>query len=138
MKINIHRLDSGFHFEASNAANVKLQMDASAAAGGNNNGFTPVEALVASLGGCSGIDVISILNKQKQKIDDFNVEIEANRAQDQIPAIVTDVHLKFILKGAIDEGKLDRAIKLSLDKYCTVARMIGATTKITYSYIVNK
>lgn len=136
MKIQINRVNSGFHFEATNEAKVKMKMDASAAGGGSNLGFTPVEALVASLGGCSGIDVISILNKQKQQIDDFQVEIEAVRAQEKIPAVVTDIHLKFILKGNIDEDKLERAIQLSLDKYCTIAKMIGGVAKINYSYAV--
>jgi len=137
MQLKIHRLNEAYHFEATNATNAKLHMDASAAAGGKNMGFTPVEALVASLGGCSGIDVISILQKQKQQIDDFDIEIEAERAKDQIPAIVTSIHLKFILKGKIDRDKLARAIQLSVDKYCTVAKMLEVTAKITHSYEVN-
>ncbi len=136
MKINVHRLNNAFHFEASNAAHAKLQMDATAAGGGGNLAFSPVEALVASLGGCSGIDVISILNKQKQQIDEFDIEIEAKRAQHQVPALVTEIHLKFILKGNIDEDKLKRAIQLSMDKYCTVAKMLESTAKITHSYLI--
>lgn len=137
MKINIHRLNDAFLFEAKNEQGKTMQMDANPEVGGGDLAFRPVQALVASLGGCSGIDVIMILKKQKQQIDDFDVEIDVERATDQTPAIVTGLHLKFKLKGKIDADKLDKAIKLSLEKYCTVAKMLEKTAKITYSYQIN-
>jgi len=137
MKINIHRLNDAFLFEAKNEQGKTMQMDANPEVGGGDLAFRPVQALVASLGGCSGIDVIMILKKQKQQIDDFDVEINVERATDQTPAIVTGLHLKFKLKGKIDADKLDKAIKLSLEKYCTVAKMLEKTAKITYSYQIN-
>lgn len=137
MKINIHRLNDAFLFEAKNEQGKTMQMDANPEVGGGDLAFRPVQALVASLGGCSGIDVIMILKKQKQQIDDFDIEIGVERATDQTPAIVTGLHLKFKLKGKIDADKLDKAIKLSLEKYCTVAKMLEKTAKITYSYQIN-
>jgi len=137
MKINIHRLNDAYLFEARNEANVTMQMDANPEIGGGDAAFRPVQALVASLGGCSGIDVIMILKKQKQQIDDFDIEIAAEREKDKTPALVTGIHLKFKLKGKIDEDKLDKAIKISLEKYCTVAKMLEKTAKITYSYQIN-
>ena len=114
-----------------------MQMDANPEIGGGDKAFRPVQALVASLGGCSGIDVIMILKKQKQQIDDFDIEIEAERAAGETPSLVTGIHLKFILKGKIDKDKLEKALQLSLDKYCTVAKMLQKTAKITYSYQIN-
>jgi putative redox protein len=137
MKINLHRLNDAYLFEARNEANVTMQMDANPEIGGGDKAFRPVQALVASLGGCSGIDVILILKKQKQQIDEFDIEIEAERAMDQTPSLVTGIHLKFILKGKIDKDKLEKAIELSIDKYCTVAKMLEKTAKITYSYQIN-
>ena len=137
MKINIHRLNDAYHFEAKNETGVSMQLDANPEIGGENKGFRPVEALVASLGGCSGIDVIMILKKQKQQIDEFDIELEAERDKTQVPAIVTAIHVKFILKGKIDKDKLEKAIDLSVNKYCTVSKMLGKTVKITHSYQIN-
>jgi putative redox protein len=137
MKINIHRLNDAYLFEAKNELGVTMQMDANPEIGGGDQAFRPVQALVASLGGCSGIDVIMILKKQKQQIDDFDIEMDIERATDQTPAIVTGIHLKFKLKGKIDADKLEKAIQLSIDKYCTVAKMLEKTAKITYSYQIN-
>ncbi|HXB14054.1 MAG TPA: OsmC family protein [Bacteroidia bacterium] len=137
MKINIHRLNDAYLFEARNEANVTMQMDANPEIGGGDAAFRPVQALVASLGGCSGIDVIMILKKQKQQIDDFDIEIEAEREKDKTPSLVTGIHLKFKLKGKIDADKLEKAIELSIGKYCTVAKMLEKTAKITYSYQIN-
>jgi putative redox protein len=137
MKIHIHRLNDAYLFEARNEANVTMQMDANPEIGGGDAAFRPVQALVASLGGCSGIDVIMILKKQKQQIDDFDIEIEAEREKDKTPSLVTGIHLKFKLKGKIDADKLEKAIELSIGKYCTVAKMLEKTAKITYSYQIN-
>ena len=137
MKINIHRLNDAYLFEARSENNVTMQMDANPEIGGGDAAFRPVHALVASLGGCSGIDVIMILKKQKQQIDEFDIEIEAEREKDKTPSLVTGIHLKFILKGKIDKDKLEKAIELSLEKYCTVAKMLEKTAKITHSYQIN-
>jgi len=137
MKINIHRVNDAYHFEAKNESGAKLHLDASPDIGGENKGFRPTEALIASLGGCSGIDVLMILKKQKQQIDDFKVEIEAEREKDKTPSLFSTIHLKFILKGKIDKDKLERAIELSIEKYCTVAKIIEKTAKITSSYKIN-
>jgi putative redox protein len=137
MKINIHRINDAYLMEARNESNVTMQMDANPEIGGGDLAFRPVQALVASLGGCSGIDVLLILKKQKQQVDDFNIEMEAERAMDQTPSVVTGIHLKFVLKGKIESEKLEKAIELSLDKYCTVAKMLEKTAKITYSYKIN-
>jgi uncharacterized OsmC-like protein len=137
MKINIHRLNDAYHFEAKNESGVSMHLDASPDMGGENKGFRPTESLIASLGACSGIDVIMILKKQKQQIDDFDVEINADREPNKTPSLFTTINLNFILKGKIDEDKLQKAIELSVDKYCTVAKIIEKTAKITYSYKIN-
>src|ERR1700723_533442 len=107
MKITIHRINDAFLMEARNESNVTMQMDANPEIGGGDLAFRPVQALVASLGGCSGIDVLLILKKQKQQVDDFNIEMEAERAMDQTPSVVTGIHLKFVLKGKIESEKLE-------------------------------
>ena len=78
-----------------------------------------------------------ILKKQKQQIESYDVEIEYERDHDLEPALITKIHIRFIVKGKVDEDKLDRAIKLSLDKYCTVSKMLEKTAAITFSYQLN-
>jgi uncharacterized OsmC-like protein len=136
-KVTLHRVNDAYHFEARNATNAVLHMDGTPDIGGQNKGLRPVETLVAALGGCSSIDVILILKKQKQHIDSFDVELEYERAEDKEPKVITHINLKFIIKGKVDKDKLERAIQLSLDKYCTVAKMIEKTAKITYTYQIN-
>lgn len=136
-KVTLHRVDNDFHLEATNAVGSKLHMDGNPEIGGHNLAFRPLEAMIASLGGCSSMDVIMILKKQKQQIDSYDVEIEYERDHNLEPALITRIHITFIVKGKVDEDKLKKAIELSLDKYCTVSKMLEKTAKITYSYKLN-
>ena len=136
-KVTLHRIDDAFHLEATNAVGVKLHMDGNPEIGGHNLAFRPLETMIASLGGCSSMDIIMILKKQKQQIDAYDVEIEYERDQKLEPALITKIHIKYIVKGKVDEDKLKKAIDLSLDKYCTVSKMLEKTAKITYSYQIN-
>ena len=136
-KVTLHRLDDAFHLEARNVVGSTLQMDGNPEIGGHDLGFRPLEAMIASLGGCSSMDVIMILKKQKQQIDSYDVEIEYERDNTLEPALITKIHIKFIVKGKVEEDELDRAIKLSLDKYCTVSKMLEKTATITFSYQLN-
>ncbi|MGP8217739.1 MAG: OsmC family protein [Bacteroidia bacterium] len=136
-KVTLHRLNNAFHFEARNSANAVMHMDASTEIGDSNLGMRPLEALVASLGGCSAIDVIMILQKQRQQIDSFDMELEYERDQNMQPALITKINMKYIVKGKVDKEKLEKAIELSLDKYCTVSKMLEKTARITTSYQLN-
>lgn len=136
-KVTLHRLDNDFLLEAKNVVGSTIKMDGNPEIGGHNLGMRPLETMIASLGGCSSMDVIMILKKQKQQIDSYDVEIEYERDQNLEPALITKIHIKYIVKGNVDEDKLDRAIKLSLDKYCTVSKMLEKTATITFSYQLN-
>ncbi|HSY76024.1 MAG TPA: OsmC family protein [Bacteroidia bacterium] len=136
-KITLHRVDNDFLLEAKNVVGSTIKMDGNPEIGGHNLGMRPLETMIAALGGCSSIDVIMILKKQRQQIDSYDVEIEYERDQKQEPALITQIHVKFIIKGKVDEDKLQKAIELSLEKYCTVAKMLEKTAKITSSYQIN-
>jgi putative redox protein len=136
-KVTLHRIDSDYLLEATNAVGTTIRMDGNPEIGGHDLGMRPLETMIASLGGCSSMDVIMILKKQKQQIDSYDVEIEYERDKTLEPALITIIHIKFIVKGKVDEDKLDRAIKLSLDKYCTVSKMLEKTATITFSYQLN-
>ena len=133
MIIELNRKNDFYHFEANNEVGNKVQIDASEAIGGKNMGSRPMELLIMGLGGCSAIDVISILKKQKIELEDFKIKIDAQREPDAVPSLFKDIHVEFSVKGPVDQGKVERAIALSMDKYCSVAKTLEKTAKITYS-----
>lgn len=137
MKINIKRLDSDFHMEAVNEDGNTIFMDGAAAIGGHHKGFRPMQLLLAAVGGCSAIDVILILKKQKQEIESFDVEVEGEREKIAEYSLFRDIVLHFKMKGKIDRDKAERAIKLSLEKYCSVSKTLEPTAKITYKLTLN-
>lgn len=136
MEIEVNLLNQAYHFEAKNESGNTVNIDASPAIGGLGLGARPMELLIMGLGGCSGIDVLSILRKQKIEPQGFRVKISAEREKDATPALFTDIHVKFIFKGPIDESKAKRAIDLSMDKYCSVAKTLEKTAKITSELVV--
>ncbi|HEY5744800.1 MAG TPA: OsmC family protein [Chryseolinea sp.] len=133
VKIEINRLNDNFHMEAVNEQGAKLQMDASPDVGGENLGMRPMQMLLAAMGGCSSIDVINILKKQKQPLRDIKVTVTGEREKDVVPSLYTEVHAHFKLYGALDKDKVERAVNLGVEKYCSVAKTLEANAKITYS-----
>ncbi|MCK5456181.1 MAG: OsmC family protein, partial [Melioribacteraceae bacterium] len=119
MVVEINRVNDAFHFQSFGKTDVPINIDASPDIGGIDAGARPMELLLMSLGSCSAVDVILILKKQKQTIDDFKMSIEAGRVENQIPSVFKSINVCFKLTGSIDENKLTRAIELSRDKYCS-------------------
>lgn len=139
MKFELNRMDSDFHFEARNENGNIIEMDGSEAIGGHNKGARPMQLLIMALGGCSAIDITMILKKQKQQIDDFKISIEAEREARKEPALWESINIHFKLKGKIDMEKAQRAVDLSMQKYCSVAKTLElAGGKINYKFSVNQ
>ena len=131
--IDIIRKEGDFGFEATDAAGNTIRMDTSPETGGSNYGIRPMQALLMGLGGCSGIDVISILKKQRQDVTGFSMHIEAERETGKEPALWTAAKIVFTLSGNIDADKAGRAVQLSMDKYCSVAETLRrAGTNISW------
>jgi putative redox protein len=98
---------------------------------------SPLENVLISLGACSSVDVVSILEKARQKIQGCKVEITAKRV-DTVPKLFSDIHLNFVIEGnEISEKHVERAVKLSADKYCSVALMLNKSVNITHDFEVN-
>ena len=138
MKIELNRLNDGFWLEAVNEGGNKIHIDASPEIGGTNQGMRPMQLLIAAMGGCSSIDVISILKKQKQELKDIKITVTAEREQDAVPSLFTEVHAHFKLYGDLNEDKVKKAVSLSVEKYCSVAKTLEKTAKVTYSYEIVK
>ena len=132
MEIELNLLNNAYHFEAKNEQGNIISIDASPTIGGENKGPRPMELLIMGLGGCSGIDVLSILRKQKIEPKSFRIKLHADREKDAVPSLFTDILVEFIFKGDIDPGKAERAVKLSMDKYCSVAKILEKSASITY------
>lgn len=121
-------------FEATSSTGHKVMMDASKEVGGEDRGSRPMELLLMGLGGCSGIDVIMMLEKGKQAVKDCQMEVTSERA-DAVPAIYTKIHLHFKVTGSdLNEKKVARAVDLSAEKYCSVSKMLEKTAEMTHSY----
>lgn len=136
MQVDLVRVDDAFHFAATGVSGVRLDMDASVDIGGHNAGARPMEMLLMGLAGCTAIDVILILQKQKQVVEDFTLSAEGKRVKGAHPAPFKFIHITYRLKGQLDEGKVKRAIDLSMDKYCSATAQISPTAEITYSFVI--
>ncbi|MEO6301807.1 MAG: OsmC family protein [Bacteroidia bacterium] len=137
MKINIKRIDDDFKMEAVNEEGNTLLMDGALDIGGHGQGMRPMQLLLSALGGCSAIDVILILKKQKQEITSFEIEVDGDREKIADYSLFSDIILHFKIKGKVDKDKAERAVKLSVEKYCSVSKTLEPTAKITYKVTVN-
>ncbi|HUS03869.1 MAG TPA: OsmC family protein [Chitinophagaceae bacterium] len=135
--IEVNRKEGDFGFEAKDANGHVVRLDTSDETGGINFGVRPMQAVLMALGGCSGIDVVSILKKQRLTIEAFSMKIKGEREKGKEPSLWESVHIDFELTGNMDQDKADRACALSIDKYCSVAETLRRSgTKITWSVII--
>lgn len=138
MKVILKRKNKAVHFEGeSSSSTVKVNIDGSEAIGGEGKGVRPMELVLMALGSCSVFDLTTILLKQRQDVEDVQVEVEGQR-REEIPNIFTKIHISFLLKGNIDEVKAQKAAELAVKKYCSVHDMLAAGgVEITYSIKIN-
>ncbi|MBI5267049.1 MAG: OsmC family protein [candidate division Zixibacteria bacterium] len=126
----------GLRFEGTSAFGHKVVTDGSKADGGDESGYKPSEMLLFSLAGCTGIDVVRILEKQKQELRALEIELVAQQPE-QYPRPLESIEVRFIARGKnLDPQKVARAIELSEQKYCTVGLTLQNRTKIVSSYKV--
>jgi len=119
------------------ASGHAIVMDGPEEAGGNNLGIRPMEMLLLGMGGCTTIDVLSMLKKMREKVRDCRAEITAERA-DEHPKVFTKIHIHFVIEGTnLDEKKVGKAIGLSADKYCSASIMLGKTAVVTHDFEIH-
>ena len=117
-------------------SNHAVLMDGPPTAGGRNLGPRPMEMLLIGTGGCTAFDVVSILKKSRQAISDCYVELDAERAETE-PKVFTKIHMHFVVTGRdIKPEAVEKAIKLSAEKYCSASIMLGVTAAITHDFEV--
>jgi putative redox protein len=135
MKVRVKWVEQ-VSFLGETESNHAVLMDAPPAAGGRNLGPRPMEMLLLGAGGCTSFDVISILQKGRQAVTDCYVEIDAERA-DTDPKVFTKIHMHFVVTGKnIKPDAVEKAIKLSAEKYCSASIMLGQTAAMTHDFEV--
>ena len=135
MNISVNWVDGLLMVGKSDSGHT-ITMDGPPESGGENLGVRPMEMLLLGVAGCTMIDVVTTLKKMRQDLSHLETKINAERATDH-PKVFTDIHIQFILKGKnLDEKKVDKAITLSADKYCSASIMLGETATITHDFEV--
>lgn len=138
MEINLVRKSGKFNFEAENSSGFTVDLDAKPAIGGEGKGFRPMEMLLIGLGGCSGIDVVNVLTKQKEPLDDVKISIKATRKDEEMPPIFDVIDIHFDLYGALSVQKVERALNMTFDKYCSVSNILGRSATINFTYTIHQ
>lgn len=137
MKISITGTDDSYGMEARNETGQLLRMDASEGIGGRGTGMRPMQVMLSAAGGCSAIDVLSILRKQRQQVDQYEVELTAEQVPVEKHTEFREIKLVFRLHGQIDPVRAYRAADLSVNRYCSVLKHLEKTAKVVFQVEVN-
>lgn len=135
MKVTLHRIDQNYKLEAVNDVHKTITYDNTKSGGGNDDGFRPMQSLLAAAGACSSMDVISILKKQRIESYEMTVSVEGERDTGKDANLWKQVHLHFIFKGEVPKEKAQRAVELSVTKYCSVSKTLEAAGAVITSSV---
>jgi len=131
MKARVKWLDH-MSFVGESGSGHSIVLDGSPEHGGRNLGIRPMETVLIGLGGCSAFDVMSMLKKGRQDVSNCEVHLEAERA-DEVPAVFTSIKLTYVIEGRdLSESQVQRAVNLSMEKYCSVTKMLEKTVTISH------
>ena len=133
MNISVHWVD-GMLMVGKSHSGHSITMDGPPEIGGENLGVRPMEMLLLGVAGCTMIDVVTTLKKMRQDLTNCETKLSAERA-DEHPKVFTDIHIQFIVKGQdLDPKKVEKAITLSAEKYCSASIMLGKTASISHDF----
>ena len=138
MKVNLERINSDYLFEVRNEAGRSVILDNKSKSEGVVAGISPMELVLMGVAGCSSIDIVAILGKQKINPDSLRMEVRGFREEDAIPSLFHTIEILIYLEGEkITPEKATRAAKLSYEKYCSVSKMVDSVAEIKFSIILN-
>ena len=127
----------GVAWTAESDSGHKIVIDGAPSIGGKNQGCRPMELVLKGLCSCSAMDVMSMLVKQRQSVEVAEIHAEAERSK-SVPAVFTKIHLQYFIDGSeLKQSAVDRAVRLSMEKYCSVTKMLDPTVEITYGVTLN-
>lgn len=136
MKIQLERINDNYLFELTNQNGHKILLDNTSEE--NPRGVSPMESLLMALVGCSSIDMVSILKKQRQEITHFSAIVDGEREQVKEAKPFREIHIRFKLTGKIDQDKANRAAALSFEKYCSVSMSLDPKIKVSWEVIITE
>lgn len=135
IKVKIDKQEALHHFRGTNENGMSINMDSNDRS--NFRGPTPIEVLLMSIGGCSGIDVVDSMHEENHVLEDFSIEVVGYRDKSVVPSLVKEIEVNYGLKGEIPEAKVLRAVAISISKYCTVAKMLSSEVTVNHSVELN-
>jgi len=128
MKVDIRRTNGDLQFEAVNELGRKVILDG----GDCHEGMRPMELLLSALGSCAAFDVVHILRRQRQPVEDVRISVSGTRPEEGSPRPFDSIHMKFVVAGNPDRKKTERAVSLSVEKHCSVGATLRSETEVTY------
>lgn len=135
MKISLNRINDDYLFECSNASGNKILLDNTSLP--DAKGVSPMESVLMAVASCSGIDMISILKKQRQTVTSFSAEVEGDRVQVDEAKPFKTIKVKYFLEGEVDPLKAQKSAALSFEKYCSVSKTFEPNVTVLYEVYVN-
>jgi len=136
MKITLNRINGDYLFECKNSIGNSILLDNISESDGTK-AVSPMESLLMAVAGCSGIDMVSIMKKQRQELTNFSAEVEGERIQEDDAKPFKNIMVKFFLEGKIDPNKARKAAELSFVKYCSVSKTLEPKVTVNYQVFVN-
>ncbi len=125
---------SGMQFVGETGSGHSVVIDGAPEVGGRNTGMRPMEMVLLAAGGCTAMDVVFILNRARQPLEKCWIEVEGERVED-VPKVFEKIHLHYVIVGdGLDEGKVQRAVDMSAEKYCSVSHMLRGSVEITHDF----
>ena len=137
MEVSLERINEDYLFEVSNPNGHKVLLDNKSKTSGEVQGVSPMELLLMGVAGCSAIDIVAILNKQKINPKVLKMEVNGHRNADEVPALFYQIDIIIYLEGHFSAEKAKRAAQLSYDKYCSVSKTLEPTAEIYHKVILN-
>jgi putative redox protein len=137
MNVSLERINEDYLFEVTNANGMSVRLDNKSKTTGEVQGVSPMELLLMGVAGCSSIDIVAILNKQKINPKVLKMEVHGHRHENEVPALFYQIDIDIYLEGDFSPEKAKRAAQLSFDKYCSVSKTLEPTAKINHKIILN-
>ena len=137
MEVSLERINEDYLFEVSNPNGHKVLLDNKSKTSGEVQGVSPMELLLMGVAGCSAIDIVAILNKQKINLKVLKMDVKGHRNADELPALFYQIDIIIYLEGDFSAEKAKRAAQLSYDKYCSVSKTLEPTSEIFHKVILN-
>ena len=137
MNVSLERINKDYLFEVSNSDGKSVLLDNKSKSFGEIQGISPMELLLMGIAGCSSIDIVAILDKQKINPSSLKMDVKGHRHENQVPALFYQIDINIYLEGNFSPEKAKRAARLSFDKYCSVSKTLESTAKISHKVYLN-